>query len=153
MESARRELALREEQVRYFETTLRLAKDGNWDAVIVHKSRIPALPPRPPTRRTRKLPSAVRTSTAERVSRKRKRSAVVLSTKSDISDYESLPLLLTLLVLLSVVYLEFKVIFIFFSIYFYPFFIQLLLLSKYSCSPFYLHIQVKSLLFLLSVLS
>ena len=75
LESAHHELTAREERVRYFETTLRVAKDSDWDAIIGYESRILALPPRPPMHRTRKLPRAVRTSTAERVSRKRERSA------------------------------------------------------------------------------
>ena len=74
LESARRELTARENRVKYFQTTLWLAKDRDWDAVVGYESQIPALPPQPPTRRTRKVPRAVRTSTAERVSWNRKRS-------------------------------------------------------------------------------
>ena len=64
LESARSELTARKERVKYFKTTLRLAQDGDWDAVIRYKSQISALPPRPPTRKTRKVPRVVCTSTA-----------------------------------------------------------------------------------------
>ena len=73
LESARREVTAREDRVKYFQTTLKQACAGEWDSVIGYESRVPALPPRPPTRRTRKVPRSVRTSTVERVSRKRKR--------------------------------------------------------------------------------
>ena len=75
LESARRDVTAREERVRYFTVTLQCAENGDWDTVIGYQSRIRVLPPWPLTRLTRKIPRAVRTSTSERVSRKRKRSA------------------------------------------------------------------------------
>ena len=75
LELAYCEVTAREEWVRYFTATLQCAENGDWDTVIGYESRIPALPPRLPMRWTRKMPRAVRTSTSERVSWKRKRSA------------------------------------------------------------------------------
>ena len=49
LESARCEVTAREDRVKYFQTTLKHACDGEWDSLIGLESRIPALPPRPPT--------------------------------------------------------------------------------------------------------
>ena len=72
--ATRREVTAREDRIKYFRATLEQGCAGDWDAVIGYESRIPALPPQP-TQRGKKVSRSVRTSTTNRVSRKRKLSA------------------------------------------------------------------------------
>ena len=76
MESARREIDVRELRTALFRTTLNQACSGNLDVLIGFETRVPALPPRPLTCRKRKQPRSTRTSGSDRrENRKQKRSS------------------------------------------------------------------------------
>ena len=72
LEAACRQLNAREVRTDNLLTTLDQACAGDWDSVIRFKSRIPALPPRLPTCRTRTQPRLIQTNEADRDSGKQK---------------------------------------------------------------------------------